>query len=257
MHAGACSAYRDRRFGAPPTTSSRGASSSSPRTTTRWATGPPATACRTRPLAALLTLLGSATPMLFQGEELDEDAPFAFFTDPATRSSPTPPGRAASEFADWAAEAHEEVPDPQDPATFARSKLTWRDDERARAALARYRRMIELRAEVPRIDAEVTYDEESALGAGRPRPLVAGRVVLSGAGDRAVPRWRGGLRHPPPGARGGRSGGRDRPAPPGRWCTRSRRSKAAILPPAGPPTSASPSGDTTSPPYHAQLGISL
>jgi len=164
VHAGTYSAYRDRRFGAP-------ADDIEPWRFVVFAQNHDQVGNRpvgdrlpseARPLAAMLTLLGSATPMLFQGEELDDDAPFAFFTDHRDPfiADATREGR-RREFADWAAEAHEAVPDPQDPATFERSKLTWRDDERARTALARYRRMIELRAEVPRIDAEVSYDEEA------------------------------------------------------------------------------------------------
>lgn len=45
---GGYSAFRRRRFGAPPRTSRPSASSSSPRTTTRSATAPTAIACRTR-----------------------------------------------------------------------------------------------------------------------------------------------------------------------------------------------------------------
>ena len=52
-------------------------------TTTRSATARSATGCRssTRPLAAFCTLLSPFTPMLFQGEEYGERAPFQFFTD--------------------------------------------------------------------------------------------------------------------------------------------------------------------------------
>ena len=59
------------------------ASSSSPPTTTRSETARSATACRSRraPLAAFCTLLSPFTPMLFQGEEYGERAPFQFFSD--------------------------------------------------------------------------------------------------------------------------------------------------------------------------------
>jgi maltooligosyltrehalose trehalohydrolase len=78
-----------------------------------------------RPLAAFTTLLAPFTPMLFMGEEYGEAAPFQFFSDHiddeiavATRE-----GR-RREFAAFAEFAAEEVPDPQDPATFERSRLT-------------------------------------------------------------------------------------------------------------------------------------
>ena len=77
-----------------------------------------------RPLAALCTLLAPFTPMLFMGEEYGEEAPFQFFTDhiekkiaEATRKGRRKEFEAFVEFAG-------EVPDPQDVATFERSKLT-------------------------------------------------------------------------------------------------------------------------------------
>ena len=109
----------------PPTARSR-SSWSSTRTTTRSATAPSATACpaAARPLAALVTLLSPFTPMLFMGEEHGEAAPFQFFSDHIDEeiAAATREGR-RREFAAFAAFAGEEVPDPQDPATFRRSKL--------------------------------------------------------------------------------------------------------------------------------------
>jgi maltooligosyltrehalose trehalohydrolase len=80
-----------------------------------------------RPLAALLTCLAPFTPMLFQGEDYGERAPFLFFSDhiDAEIAEATREGR--REFAAFAAFGRE-VPDPQDPRTFGASKLT-RDGE--------------------------------------------------------------------------------------------------------------------------------
>lgn len=78
-----------------------------------------------RPLAAFCTLLSPFTPMIFQGEEYGELAPFQFFTDhidPAIAEA-TRDGR-RREFALFAEFSGEEVPDPQAAATFERSKLT-------------------------------------------------------------------------------------------------------------------------------------
>jgi maltooligosyltrehalose trehalohydrolase len=82
-----------------------------------------------RPLAAFCTLLSPYVPMLFMGEEYGENAPFQFFSDHIDPSiaEATREGRRA-EFAAFAAFAGEEIPDPQDPATFERSKLTRRRD---------------------------------------------------------------------------------------------------------------------------------
>ncbi len=79
----------------------------------------------TRALAAFCTLLSPFTPMLFQGEEYGERAPFQFFTDhiDAVIADATREGR-RREFASFAEFSGEQVPDPQDAATFERSKLT-------------------------------------------------------------------------------------------------------------------------------------
>lgn len=103
--------------------------------------------------AALLTLCGPFTPMLFQGEEWATTAPFQFFTshpEPELGKA-TAEGRIA-EFArhGWDPDA---VPDPQDPATFERSKLDWSELESGRHArlLAAYRDLGRLRRELPEL----------------------------------------------------------------------------------------------------------
>jgi maltooligosyltrehalose trehalohydrolase len=77
-----------------------------------------------QPLAAFCVLLSPFVPMLFQGEEYGERAPFQFFSDHIDEeiAVATRDGR-RREFASFASFAGE-VPDPQDPATFERSKLT-------------------------------------------------------------------------------------------------------------------------------------
>ncbi|HLL61892.1 MAG TPA: malto-oligosyltrehalose trehalohydrolase [Propionibacteriaceae bacterium] len=76
-------------------------------------------------LATMVTLLSPFTPMIFMGEEWGATTPFRFFS-----SHPEPElGEAVrkgrlEEFAamDWDTS---NVPDPQDPETFAASKLNW------------------------------------------------------------------------------------------------------------------------------------
>ena len=99
--------------------------------------------------AALLTLCGPFTPMLFQGEEWAASTPFQFFT-----SHPEPElGTATAEgrITEFARHGWDPavVPDPQDPATFARSKLDWSEaDRRAARPDARvYRELGRLRRE--------------------------------------------------------------------------------------------------------------
>jgi maltooligosyltrehalose trehalohydrolase len=101
----------------------------------------------TRPLAAFCTLLSPFVPMLFMGEEYGEPAPFQFFTDHIDPdiAQATREGR-RQEFAAFAAFATEDVPDPQDQATFVRSKLTREGDDALRAL---YARLLELRRELP------------------------------------------------------------------------------------------------------------
>jgi maltooligosyltrehalose trehalohydrolase len=67
--------------------------------------------------------------MLFMGEEYGETAPFQFFTDHIDPdiAEATREGR-RREFASFAEFSGAEVPDPQDPATFERSKLTRRGE---------------------------------------------------------------------------------------------------------------------------------
>src|SRR5207244_1620224 len=61
----------------------------------------------------------------------------------------------------------EDVPDPQDPATLARSRLDWSEPERSphRELLDWYRRLLRLRRQVPELGPEgplqVDHDEGS------------------------------------------------------------------------------------------------
>ncbi|WP_408897196.1 malto-oligosyltrehalose trehalohydrolase [Nocardioides sp. R1-1] len=101
--------------------------------------------------AALLTLASPFTPMLFQGEEWAASTPFAFFTshpEPELATA-TAEGRLAEfERMGW---DPDEVLDPQDPATFERSRLDWSERGNGRHAriLAGYRRLAALRRELP------------------------------------------------------------------------------------------------------------
>ncbi|HEY5319593.1 MAG TPA: malto-oligosyltrehalose trehalohydrolase, partial [Galbitalea sp.] len=104
-------------------------------------------------IAAVLTLAGPFTPMLFMGEEWGASTPWQFFT-----SHPEPElglataeGRIAEfEQMGWDPDV---VPDPQDPETFRRSKLDWDEaavGEHARL-LALYRELARLRRTVPEL----------------------------------------------------------------------------------------------------------
>lgn len=120
-------------------------------------------------IAAVLTLLAPFTPMLFMGEEWGATTPWQFFTshpEPELGTA-TAEGRIAEfEKMGWDAAV---VPDPQDPATFANSKLDWSElDEPAHTRiLGLYRDLIRLRRELPGLtDASFStvhceYDDEA------------------------------------------------------------------------------------------------
>jgi malto-oligosyltrehalose trehalohydrolase len=118
-------------------------------------------------VGAGLLLTAPFTPMLFMGEEWGARTPWQYFTDhpDAGLGQAVAVGRRA-EFArhGWRAD---EVPDPQDADTFARSKLDWTEPGAAVHAelLAWYRTMIALRRRCPeltdpRLDrVRVSWDE--------------------------------------------------------------------------------------------------
>jgi maltooligosyltrehalose trehalohydrolase len=102
-------------------------------------------------VAAGLLLTSPFVPLLFQGEEWGAGTPFQYFTD---HDDPEL-GRAVSEGrrSEFRAFGWEpaDVPDPQDPATFARSRLDWSEPGRAPHAglLAWYRELLALRRRLP------------------------------------------------------------------------------------------------------------
>ncbi len=119
-------------------------------------------------VGAGLVLTAPYTPMLFMGEEWGADTPWQYFTDHVDPwlADTVARGR-REEFArhGWAAT---DVPDPQDPATFTRSKLDWSQPGREpnRDILAWYRELIALRRvrpelTDPRLDrVRADYDDQ-------------------------------------------------------------------------------------------------
>jgi len=110
----------------------------------------------TRRVAAACLLFAPQVPLLFMGEEYGETAPFQFFTDhdDPEIAAATREGR-KEEFAGFAGFTGE-VPDPQDPATFERSKLhPEAGDDELRAF---YAELIALRRTLPR-DVDTDVDE--------------------------------------------------------------------------------------------------
>jgi maltooligosyltrehalose trehalohydrolase len=149
-------------------------------------------------VGATLLLTTPFTPMLFMGEEWAASTPWQFFT-----SHPEPElaaavaaGRRREFVAHGWPEA--EVPDPQDPQTFARSQLDWAelDKPEHREMLEFYRRLIALRRSRPdlsdpRLDrVDVRYGDQflvirrggcvvAANLAGKPQRINLVNVVRS------------------------------------------------------------------------------
>ncbi|NPV90794.1 MAG: malto-oligosyltrehalose trehalohydrolase [Firmicutes bacterium] len=99
-------------------------------------------------VAAGLVLLSAYLPMLFMGEEYAESHPFQFFSDFSGELARAVSAGRREEFSQF---GWQEVPDPQDPGTFYRSKLTppgeW--DEQNRSMFRFYRDLIALRKTHP------------------------------------------------------------------------------------------------------------
>ena len=100
-----------------------------------------------------MVLFSTLTPLLFQGEEYGEPAPFQYFTDHIDPliADATREGR-RREFAAFAGFTAADVPDPQARATFERSRLSPQPADELVA------RLLRLRAELPR-ELEIRCDE--------------------------------------------------------------------------------------------------
>jgi maltooligosyltrehalose trehalohydrolase len=176
FHAATYSSFRQRRHGRPLDTSTIPATRLLAYTCTHDQVGNRALGDRPSQnltfgqlaVKAALVLASPYTAMLFMGEEWGASTPFQFFS-----SHPEPElARATAEgrkreFADHGWDA-DEIPDPQDPQTFQRSKLNWSElDEGEHARLLRlYRDLIALRRSEPDLSDPwldkliVDYDEE-------------------------------------------------------------------------------------------------
>jgi maltooligosyltrehalose trehalohydrolase len=176
FHAGTYSSFRHRRHGRPLDTATIPATRLLAYTLTHDQVGNRAVGDRPSmnltsgqlAVKAALALGSPYTAMLFMGEEWGSSSPFLFFS-----SHPEPElARATAEgrkreFAEHGWDA-DEIPDPQDPQTFLRSKLEWNEvdrDEHGRL-LRVYRGLIALRRDEPDFaDAwldhmRIDYDED-------------------------------------------------------------------------------------------------
>jgi maltooligosyltrehalose trehalohydrolase len=106
-------------------------------------------------LAAGITLLSPNIPLLFMGEEYGEEAPFQYFVSHSDQAliEAVREGR-TEEFSAFQWEG--EVPDPQDVATFLRSKihLDQRQNGKHKTLFDFYKTLIQLRKEVPSLSCD-------------------------------------------------------------------------------------------------------
>ena len=159
FHAGTYSSFRQRRHGRPLETATIPATRLLAYTLTHDQVGNRAIGDRPSQnltagqlaVKAALALGSPYTAMLFMGEEWASSSPFQFFSshpEPELARA-TAEGR-KKEFAEHGWDA-DEIPDPQDPATFEHSKLNWDEidvPDHGRM-LAFYRELIALRHAEP------------------------------------------------------------------------------------------------------------
>jgi maltooligosyltrehalose trehalohydrolase len=141
-------------------------------------------------VAAALVLTSPFTPMLFQGEEWAASSPFQYFTDhqDPELAKAVREGR-RREFGSFTNFSGQEVPDPQDEATYRRSILRWSElsDQPHAEMLDWYRSLLRLRASSPDLRADgpdatsATYDASAGwLRVRRDRAVVAINVSAIG-----------------------------------------------------------------------------
>jgi maltooligosyltrehalose trehalohydrolase len=110
---------------------------------------------RHRALTAL-TLLGPATPMLFQGQEFSASAPFLFFADHREELRESIRAGRREFLSQFVSVLDPEVsgvlPSPLDEATFRQCKLDWDERRTHAAAYALHRDLLHLRAAQPAIN---------------------------------------------------------------------------------------------------------
>ncbi|MEN3356538.1 MAG: maltooligosyltrehalose trehalohydrolase [Mycobacteriales bacterium] len=134
-------------------------------------------------VASALLLTAPYTPMLWMGEEWGATTPWQFFVShPEPELAETYDISRREEFAGhgWSTS---DIPHPQDPETFMRSKLDWKEPEQEEPAalLEWYRRLIALRHARPELtdprlhEVAADYDEDArwlVLSRGRLRVAV-------------------------------------------------------------------------------------
>ncbi|HZS40529.1 MAG TPA: malto-oligosyltrehalose trehalohydrolase [Polyangia bacterium] len=120
---------------------------------------------------AAIYLLAPSVPMIFMGEEHADPAPFLYFTDHQDRALARAVSDGRRREFEWAGLRADEVPDPQEPSTFERSRIDLGLGERGRHAGVRrfYRALLALKREraslrvLDRARVEARADDAAAL----------------------------------------------------------------------------------------------
>jgi maltooligosyltrehalose trehalohydrolase len=148
-----------------------------------------------RMVSALLLFL-PMTPLLFMGQEWAASTPFLYFTDHDPGLGAKVSAGRREEFKRFRAfadpEARERIPDPQDRATFERSRLLWEERDRGEHArtLALYHELLSLRRDDPvlKVSTREGLRAEAVGSVLRVIRAVGGeeRVLLANFSDRRV-----------------------------------------------------------------------
>jgi maltooligosyltrehalose trehalohydrolase len=111
---------------------------------------------------AALTILAPFVPLLFQGEEWGAQTPFLYFTDHEPELGKLVAEGRSQEFSAFRWQGA--IPNPQDAATFERSKLNWSELSQPRHAemLSWYRELIRLRRDKVVVPRESSRDSAKA-----------------------------------------------------------------------------------------------
>jgi maltooligosyltrehalose trehalohydrolase len=147
--------------------------------------------------ASVLLLLAPEIPLLFMGQEWASSSPFQYFTDHNPELGRMVTEGRRREFARFSAfndpKTRERIPDPQDLATFTRSRLDWEEINAEPHAGVRtlYKALLRLRSSEPALrDSSrsnckiVSLDENSLLLCRRsPTECLLAVIQLRGAGD--------------------------------------------------------------------------
>jgi maltooligosyltrehalose trehalohydrolase len=142
-------------------------------------------------IAAALVMMSPFVPLIFQGEEWAASSPFLFFTDHEKELGRLVSEGRKKEFGAFGWKP-EEIPDPQDEATFAQSRLNWDEISQPEHAgvLGWYRELIALRRSAEEFvsgNVEVDFSEKDQWLILRRGDFLIGCSIAEGEVRLAVP----------------------------------------------------------------------